>query len=381
MSTTTTPAGKFLAFDHIHFWVGNAKQAADWYIARFGFEPLAYRGLETGSKDIVTHVIKQDKIIFAFSSALKPGNKEMGAHQEAHGDGVKDVAFRVDDATAIFNAAVANGATPVQKPTEIKCEKDGSIVLASVQTYGDTIHTFVQRNNYTGIFLPGFAAVNKNEPLTKITPPVGLSFIDHIVGNQSWNEMEPVADWYKEKLGFHRFWSVDDKQIHTDYSALKSIVMTDADENIKMPINEPAKGKKKSQIEEYVEFYGGAGVQHIALHTTDILTAVSRLKERGVEFLNTPASYYDHLRKRLETSPIQVKEDLDTIQKLSILVDFDEKGYLLQIFTKPVEDRPTLFVEIIQRHNNSGFGVGNFKALFQAIEAEQAKRGTLTDTQ
>jgi 4-hydroxyphenylpyruvate dioxygenase len=298
---------------------------------------------------------------------------------EHHGDGVKDVAFRVDNVDAIYNAAVTNGAISIQEPTDLK-DEDGVVRVAAVQTYGDTIHTFVDRSNYNGPFLPNYRLNNAEDPLSKITADVELRLIDHIVGNQDWDGMKPACEWYEEKLGFHRFWSVDDKQIHTEFSALKSIVMTDKDENIKMPINEPAKGKKKSQIEEYVDFYGGAGVQHIALKTEDIIKSVSYLRERGVEFLSVPSTYYDILRKRLETSDIKVTEDIDTIQKLHILVDFDENGYLLQIFTKPVEDRPTLFLEIIQRHNNSGFGVGNFKALFKAIEDEQALRGNLTET-
>jgi 4-hydroxyphenylpyruvate dioxygenase len=372
------PATKFRAFDHIHFWVGNAKQAASFYITRYGFKPYAYKGLETGSKEVVTHVVRQNDIIFAFSSPLKPGNKEMGAHQEKHGDGVKDIAFTVDDSEAAYNAAVANGAISVRKPERIKSEKDGEIVLSAVQTYGDTIHTFVERKNYVGHFLPGFKDTSmESDPLQY---DVDLRVIDHVVGNQDWNGMQPACDWYEEKLGFHRFWSVDDKQIHTEYSALRSIVMTDADEKVKMPINEPAKGKKVSQIEEFVNFYGGPGAQHIALRTENILDTVAKMRDRGVEFLQAPSTYYEQLRKRLAGASIQVAEDLDTIQKLNILVDFDEKGYLLQIFTKPVEDRPTLFFEVIQRRNNEGFGVGNFKALFKAIEDEQAKRGTLVDT-
>ena len=380
MTKATVPATKFESFDHLHFWVGNAKQAATYYMARFGFKPLAYRGLETGSKDVVTHVIVQNTIRFAFSSPLNPGNKEMGAHQEKHGDGVKDVAFAVEDSAAAYNAAVQNGATGVQEPTTVK-DENGHVVLSSVKTYGDTIHTFVERKNYKGVFLPGYKDItDKDEPLSNITGDVKLELIDHIVGNQDWDQMEPVSTWYEEKLGFHRFWSVDDKQIHTEYSALRSIVMASEDENIKMPINEPAKGKKVSQIEEYVNFYGGAGVQHIALKTEDIMDSVAKLRQRGVEFLTVPNTYYDHLKKRLANSEIQVAEDMALIEKLNLLVDFDEKGYLLQIFTKPLEDRPTVFIEIIQRRNNDGFGVGNFRALFKAIEDEQEKRGTLTDT-
>lgn len=379
MSKATVPATKFEAFDHIHFWVGNAKQAATFYIARYGFKPYAYKGLETGSKDIVTHVVRQNNIVFALSSALQPGNKEMGAHHEKHGDGVRDVAFAVEDAEAAYNAAVTNGAISIRAPERFKSEQDGEIVLASVQTYGDTVHTFVERRNYKGHFLPGFMDVShKADPLAY---DVDLLYVDHIVGNQDWDGMQSACEWYEEKLGFHRFWSVDDKQIHTEYSALRSVVMADESEKVKMPINEPAKGKKVSQVEEFVNFYGGSGVQHIALRTENILETVQKMQDRGVEFLTIPNTYYDQLKKRLAGASIEVKEDLEIIQKLCILVDFDEKGYLLQIFTKPVEDRPTLFFEVIQRRNNDGFGAGNFRALFKAIEDEQERRGTLVDAE
>ncbi|KAF0975200.1 hypothetical protein FDP41_005953 [Naegleria fowleri] len=381
------PAGRFLSFDYVEFWVGNALQARDYYISRFGFRPYAYRGLETGSKEIVTHVVRQNDAILAFSSPLLPASKsalarEMTAHQAEHGDGVRDIAFTVDNAEAIYKAAVENGAISVREPQTLTDPELGSVKIASVKTYGDTIHTFVERSNFKGKFLPGFKVIEQDgdDPFQSFTPEVGLLNIDHIVGNQGWNEMVNICEWYEQKLGFHRFWSVDDSVIHTEYSALKSIVMTDKEENIKMPINEPAKGKKMSQIEEFVNFYGGAGAQHIALRTNDIIHAVTQMRARGVSFLPTPDSYYDNLRKRLAHAPITVKEDIDVLQKLKILVDFDDKGYLLQIFTKPVEDRPTLFYEIIQRQNNSGFGAGNFKALFESIEHEQERRGTLVDT-
>lgn len=370
------PAAKFFGFDHLNFWVGNAFQAASYYITRFGFEPLAYKGLETGSRDMATHVIRQGKVIFSFSSPYKGGvNAEFEQHLAKHGDGVRDVAFTVEDCRAIYNAAVANGATSLVEPHE-ESDDNGTVVLASIRTYGDTVHTLVERKAYKGLFLPGYVAA-KPDAFTTLLKPTCIDFIDHIVGNQDWDGMTPVEDWYKEKLGFHRFWSVDDKQIHTEYSALRSVVVVDEDRAITMPINEPAVGKKKSQIEEYVDFYGGAGVQHIALNTQDIITTVAGLRSRGVQFLSVPEKYYTDLRKRLGASSVQVKEDLDTIQKLDLLVDFDDDGYLLQIFTKPVEDRPTLFIEIIQRANHDGFGVGNFKALFESIELEQDKRGNL----
>jgi len=368
---------KYRGFDHILFWVGNAKQAADWYCARFGFRHVAYNGLETGERNVVSHVIRLNDIFFVFQSALRPGNTEMGEHLTKHGDGVRDVAFTVDDATACYERAIERGAVSIRTPTVVK-DDNGEVVLATIRTYGDTVHTFVQRSAYQGPFLPGFRASTKQDPMTDLTgESSNLGRIDHIVGNQEWDGMLPVEQWYTDKLGFHRFWSVDDKQMCTEFSALRSVVMTDDDEVIKMPINEPAPGRKKSQIEEYCDFYGGAGVQHIALTTPDVLKTVQNLRDRGVEFLTVPAQYYKDLRKRLASAEVKVQESLDEIERLSILVDFDDRGYLLQIFTRPLEDRPTLFIEIIQRANNNGFGVGNFKALFEAIEREQALRGNL----
>lgn len=369
--------GNFEAFDHVTLWVGNAKQAASYYVTRLGFEAIGYRGLETGHRDNVHHVVRQGKITIVLESPLNPGSKDHTEHMGLHGDGVKDVAFTVDDARKIYQVAVENGARSVREPWEEK-DAEGVVVMATVQTYGDTVHTFVERKNYKGTFLPNYKAVDgKKDPLTHILPPTHLDFIDHCVGNQPDDEMVPVCEWYEKCLKFHRFWSVDDKQIMTEYSALRSIVMTDYTESVKMPINEPAVGKKKSQIQEYVEFYGGAGVQHIALNTKDIITAVKNLQARGTEFLTIPDSYYTNLQARLETSKINIKEDMEVLKSLKILVDYDEEGYLLQIFSKPVEDRPTLFYEIIQRNNHWGFGAGNFKALFEAIEIEQEKRGNL----
>ncbi|CDW86517.1 4-hydroxyphenylpyruvate dioxygenase [Stylonychia lemnae] len=368
--------GVFYAFDHLKFHVGNAKQAASYYTSRFGFEYVAYQGLETGNRDFCTHVVQNGKIVFAFVSPLNPGNKEFSAELEKHGDGVKDVAFLVDDAAGIYLKAVERGATGVKAP-ETLSDEHGSVIVSSVQTYGDTIHTFVQRIDYTGPFLPGFKPHPYKEVFNKLAPIPELDFVDHIVGNQPDQEMEPVAQWYEKMLDFHRFWSVDDSMIHTEYSSLRSIVMADFDEVVKMPINEPAAGKRKSQIQEYVDYYAGAGVQHIAMRTNDIITTVQRMQDRGVDFLKVPDTYYENLRKGIENAGIQVTEDIDTLQKLKILVDYDDKGYLLQIFTKPVEDRPTLFFEVIQRHNHQGFGAGNFKSLFEAIETEQALRGNL----
>jgi 4-hydroxyphenylpyruvate dioxygenase len=352
MSTFEKPTerpeiGVFHGFDHMTFWVGNAMQAASFYCARFGFEYIAYEGLETGNRDFCTHVVKNGQACFAFKSPLTPnGSEEFTKHHSQHGDGVKDVAFTVDNAAGIYEKAVQRGATSVRAPETLK-DDHGSVIVATVKTYGDTTHTFVQRVDYTGPFLPGFKAHHKTEPLNKVMPKVPLMLIDHCVGNQPDGEMEAAASWYEKMLDFHRFWSVDENVIHTEYSALRSIVVTDFDENVKMPINEPAPGKRKSQIEEYVEFYGGAGVQHIAIKTDNIIEAVEACKARGLEFLTIPDAYYDNLRKSLAQSAVQVKEDLDILQKLKILIDYDDNGYLLQIFTKPVEDRPTLFIEII----------------------------------
>ncbi|XP_013862652.1 4-hydroxyphenylpyruvate dioxygenase [Austrofundulus limnaeus] len=369
--------GRFLCFDHITFWVGNAKQAASYYCNKLGFEPLAYRGLETGSREVVSHAVKQGKIIYVFSSALNPDNKEMGDHLVKHGDGVKDIAFTVEDCDFLVQKARERGAVIMKEPHTLE-DKWGKVRVAVLQTYGDTTHTFVERTGYTGLFLPGFHTTLFKDPFLAKLPAGKLDFIDHVVGNQPDDEMVPVVEWYRKNLLFHRFWSVDDKQLQTDFSALRSIVVANHEETVKMPINEPAMGKRKSQIQEYVEYYGGAGVQHIAMNTSDIITAIRNLKERGMEFMSVPDTYYDQLREKLKHAKIQISEDLDVLQELKILVDYDDKGYLLQIFTKPVQDRPTVFLEVIQRHNHQGFGAGNFKSLFEAIEADQNARGNLT---
>uniref|UniRef100_A0A1I8MWB3 4-hydroxyphenylpyruvate dioxygenase n=1 Tax=Musca domestica TaxID=7370 RepID=A0A1I8MWB3_MUSDO len=367
--------GKFLSFDHLTFYVGNAKQAASYYTTRMGFTPLGYQGLETGSRRYARHAVKQNKIVFVFVSSYETDDEEHGLHLMRHGDGVKDVAFEVEDIEAIFNLAKERGAEVVREIWE-ESDEFGTVKFATIKTYGDTTHTFVDRRNYRGVFLPGFKATVE-DPLLKLLPPAKLDFIDHVVGNQPDLEMEPVAAWYERVLQFHRFWSVDDSQIHTEYSALRSIVMANYEETVKMPINEPAKGKKKSQIQEYVEYYGGAGVQHIALNTSDIITAIENLRARGMEFLTIPPSYYEILTENLKHSRTKIKEDMEVLKKLNILIDYDENGYLLQIFTKNMQDRPTLFLEVIQRHNHNGFGAGNFKSLFTAIEIEQERRGNL----
>ncbi|XP_054481391.1 4-hydroxyphenylpyruvate dioxygenase [Anoplopoma fimbria] len=370
--------GRFVRFHHLTFWVGNAKQAASFYCDKMGFEALAYKGLETGSREVVSHVIRQDKIIFVFESSLNPGNEEMGEHLIKHGDGVKDIAFQVEDCDFLIKTAKERGAVIVKEPW-VEQDSQGRVKYAVVQTYGDTTHTLIEYlSPYKGLFLPGYKEPLFRDPLLAKLPPGGLNFIDHMVGNQPDDQMVPISDWYQNCLLFHRFWSIDDKQIHTQYSSLRSIVVTNYEETIKMPINEPARGKKISQIQEYVDYNGGPGVQHIALNTSNIIQAVVNLRARGMEFLAAPDMYYNSLREKLKTAKIKVKEDLDRLQELKILVDFDDKGYLLQIFTKPVQDRPTLFLEVIQRNNHSGFGAGNFKSLFEAIEKDQEARGNLT---
>jgi 4-hydroxyphenylpyruvate dioxygenase len=368
--------GIFYGFHHIRFYVSNAKQAASFYTTRFGFTPVAYEGLETGNTDQSTQVVRQHNTILAFTSSLRAVETEISRHVMKHSDGVRDVAFLVDDARGIYEKAVSRGARSVQEPKEIT-DSFGTMVTASVQTYGDTVHTMVQNVNYTGVFMPGFAEASWKDPINDLFPPVGLQNVDHVVGSQPEGDMTPTAEWYERHLDFHRFWSVDESNVYTEYSALRSIVLADWDEAIKIPLVEPAQGLKKSQIQEYVDFYGGPGVQHIACISYDILHTIDQMKKRGVEFLSVPKAYYDNLRKRLASSPIKILEDLDLVEKHHILIDFDDNGYLLQIITKPVEDRPTLFWEVIQRHNHNGFGVGNFKALFESFEQEQAKRGNL----
>lgn len=294
-----------------------------------------------------------------------------------HGDGVKDIAFTVQDCDFLVQKARERGAVIVKEPYTLE-DKFGKVRLAVVQTYGDTTHTFVERTGYSGLFLPGFHPPLFKDPLLAKLPSGKLNFIDHVVGNQPDDEMVPVVDWYQRNLLFHRFWSVDDKQLQTEFSALRSIVVANYEETVKMPINEPAMGKRLSQIQEYVEYYGGPGVQHIAMNTSNIITAIRNLKERGMEFMSVPDTYYEQLRERLKCSKVKIAEDMDVLQDLKILVDYDDNGYLLQIFTKPVQDRPTVFLEVIQRNNHQGFGAGNFKSLFEAIEADQCARGNLT---
>jgi len=372
--------GRFLNFHHVEWWVGNAKQAASFYCARLGFHPFAYRGLETGERKVACHAVKQNNIVFVFKSGYEPNSEqtlEMGQHLTFHGDGVKDIAFDVEDLDAILEKAKSRGVKVVREIWE-ESDEFGTVRFAKVQTYGDTTHTFIEfPSNYKGLFLPGYKLPKIQDSLLGNLPSIGALYIDHIVGNQPDLTMEDAAKWYEKNLLFHRFWSVDDTQMHTEYSALRSIVVANWEETIKMPLNEPAPGKKKSQIQEYVDYYGSAGVQHIALRTEDIIKTIENLRYRGTEFLNIPDAYYNQLRKRLKHSKVRVKESIDTLQKLKILIDYDDNGYLLQIFTKPLQDRPTVFIEFIQRNNHQGFGAGNFKALFQCIELDQAERGNL----
>lgn len=361
-----------LGTDYVEFYVGNAKQSAHFYKTAFGFQSYAYKGLETGSKDSVSYVLKQDKIKLVLTTPLN-SKSPINQHIVKHGDGVKVIAVWVEDAKKAYQETISRGAKSYMEPV---VEKDvhGEVVRAGIYTYGETVHIFVERKNYNGTFLPGFREWKSDyNPIS-----VGLKFIDHMVGNVGWGQMNTWVKWYEDVMGFENFLSFDDKQIHTEYSALMSKVMSNGNGRIKFPINEPAKGKKRSQIEEYLDFYEGAGVQHIAVATDDIISTVSQLKARGIEFLSTPPeAYYRAVPGRLEEHSHELKEDIETLKSLGIMIDADEEGYLLQIFTKPVEDRPTLFFEIIQRLGARGFGAGNFKALFESIEREQANRGTL----
>lgn len=361
-----------LGTDYVEFYVGNAKQAAHFYKTAFGFQSHAYAGLETGMKDRVSYVLKQDKIRLVLTTALK-SDTHIGKHVDKHGDGVKVVALWVEDARKSYEETVKRGARSFQEPM-VSVDDHGEVVTAGIYTYGETVHMFVERKNYSGEFLPGFVKWESDYNPT----PVGLKYIDHMVGNVGWGEMNTWVKWYEDVMGFVNFLSFDDKQIHTEYSALMSKVMSNGNGRIKFPINEPAEGKKRSQIEEYLDFYEGPGVQHIAVATDDIIETVSQLRARGIEFLSAPPqAYYDEIPARLGEHMNVMKEDIKELQRLSIMIDADEEGYLLQIFTKPVEDRPTLFFEIIQRMGAKGFGAGNFKALFESIEREQEKRGTL----
>jgi 4-hydroxyphenylpyruvate dioxygenase len=359
--------------DYVEFYVGNAKQAAYYYRAAFGFKLVGYMGPETGVRDRASYQLQQDKIRFVITTPItgsaSPLATAIADHIARHGDGVRDLALWVDDARDAWAKAVERGATSVREP-EVLRDADGEIVIAAIRTYGDTIHSLVERKNYKGLFMPGF--VPAETPYFD-PPSVGLKYVDHCVGNVELGKMNVWVDFYADVMGFRNLLTFDDKTISTEYSSLMSKVMANGNDRIKFPINEPAAGKRKSQIDEYLEFYGGPGVQHMALATDDILKTVTELRDRGVEFLSVPTTYYDDLQKRVG----KIDEPVDKLAELGILVDRDPDGYLLQIFTKPVQDRPTVFYEIIQRKGAKSFGAGNFKALFEAIEREQARRGNL----
>ena len=353
--------------DYVEFYVGNAKQAAHFYKTAFGFESLAYAGPETGMKDKVSYVIRQNKLTFVLTTPLKINN-EIADHIYKHGDGVKFLSLKVEDATDAWEQTTKRGGKSFMEPTTLK-DEDGEVVMSGIHTYGDTVHLFIERKNYAGVFMPGFRKWESSyNPAS-----TGLQYVDHCVGNVGWNQMNPWVKFYEDVMGFRNILSFDDKDISTEYSALMSKVMSNGNGYVKFPINEPAEGKKKSQVEEYLDFYNGEGVQHVAIATKNIIETVQDLKSRGIEFLNIPGSYYDTVLDRVGA----IDEDLQPLRELGILIDRDDEGYLLQIFTKPLEDRPTLFFEIIQRKGAKSFGKGNFKALFESLEREQDLRGNL----
>lgn len=364
MSTKCLP---IIGTDYVEFYVGNAKQAAHFYQSAFGFQPLAYAGLETGVKDRSSYVLRQDKVTFVLTAAMHP-ESEVAEHQKLHGDGVKVIALWVDDARKSWEETTSRGAKSYQEPKVIK-DANGEVVTSGIYTYGETVHMFIERKNYNGIFLPGFEKWNPDY----VPKETGLLYVDHIVGNVGWGEMDKTAAFYRDVFGFEQLISFDDKDISTDYTALKSKVMSNDNFRVKFPINEPAKGLKKSQIEEFLDFYMGAGPQHVALATDNIIETISDLRARGIEFLDVPDAYYDTVNERVG----EIEEDLNVLKKHRILIDRDDEGYLLQLFSKPMQDRPTFFFEIIQRKGAKSFGKGNFKALFESIELEQGKRGTL----
>ena len=378
METKTAPGKKeqrieedFLPLegtDYVEFWVGNAKQAAHYYISAFGFQPLAYSGPETGDREKVSYAVRQNKLTFVLTTPLR-ANNAIADHIYKHGDGVRSLSLRVPDATKAWQETTKRGAKSYMEPKRLKDEQ-GEVVMSGIHTYGETIHLFIERKNYQGPFMPGYRAWTN--PHFK-TIDTGLLYVDHCVGNVGWNQMNPWVKFYEEVMGFRNILSFDDEDISTEYSALMSKVMSSGNGFVKFPINEPAEGKKKSQVEEYLDFYDGEGVQHVAMATNDIVKTVRDLMSRGVEFLRVPTTYYDDLLDRVG----KIDEDLAPLKELGILVDRDNEGYLLQLFSKPVEDRPTLFFEIIQRKGAKSFGKGNFKALFEAIEREQEARGNL----
>jgi 4-hydroxyphenylpyruvate dioxygenase len=354
--------------DYVEFYVGNAKQAAHFYMSAFGFQALAYAGPETGLRDRASYAVRQNKLTFVLTTPLRSGNA-IADHIYKHGDGVKNLSLRVQDARAAWKETTSRGAKSFMEPT-VMTDEHGEVVMSGIHTYGDTVHLFIERKNYRGAFMPGYRAWSNPHYQPEST---GLLYVDHCVGNVGWNQMNPWVKFYEDVMGFRNILSFDDEDISTEYSALMSKVMSSGNGFVKFPINEPAEGKKKSQVEEYLDYYDGEGVQHVALATNDIVSTVRALQSRGVEFLKVPSTYYDDLLSRVG----HIDEDLEPLKELGILVDRDNEGYLLQLFSKPVEDRPTLFFEIIQRKGAKSFGKGNFKALFEAIEREQEARGNL----
>src|SRR6188508_1125235 len=354
--------------DYVEFYVGNAKQAAHYYMSAFGFQALAYAGPETGIKDRASYAVRQNKLTLVLTTPIRPNN-EMADHIYKHGDGVKALALKVDDATSAWEETTKRGAKSYLQPQRSK-DNDGEVVVSGIHTYGDTVHLFIERKNYNGQFMPGYREWSNHYYQPTET---GLLYVDHCVGNVGWNQMDPWVNFYQDVMGFRNILTFDDKDISTEYSALMSKVMANGNGRVKFPLNEPAEGRRKSQIEEYLDFYGGPGVQHVALASANIVETVEALKERGVLFLETPEAYYEDVGDRVG----EIDESYDDLRRLRILADRDDDGYLLQIFTKTVQDRPTLFFEVIERHGARGFGDGNFKALFEAIEREQALRGNL----
>jgi 4-hydroxyphenylpyruvate dioxygenase len=372
LATKSAPAAEvdFLPLqgtDYIEFYVGNAKQAAHFYKTAFGFQSLAYAGPETGVKDRASYAIRQNKLTFVLTTPVRTENP-IADHIYKHGDGVKAIALKVEDATSAWKETTMRGGKSYLEPKTLT-DEHGKVVMSGIHTYGETVHLFIERGDYSGPFMPGFRKWESNYNPTE----TGLQYCDHCVGNVGWNQMNPWVKFYEDVMGFRNILSFDDKDISTEYSALMSKVMSNGNGFVKFPINEPAEGKKKSQVEEYLEFYNGEGVQHVAIATKDIVATVTELQKRGIEFLNIPSTYYDTLPDRVG----HIDEDLEPLKRLGVLVDRDDEGYLLQIFTKPVEDRPTLFFEIIQRKGAKSFGKGNFKALFEALEKEQDARGNL----
>ncbi|KAE8155479.1 Glyoxalase/Bleomycin resistance protein/Dihydroxybiphenyl dioxygenase [Aspergillus tamarii] len=381
----------YAAFHHVSWYVGNSLQAASFFVTRFGFRIVAYRGPETGSPLLSSYVVANGGVRLVFTAPVTgpdyqngraSGNdrkilKEIHEHLTTHGDGVKDIAFEVHDVRSIWEHATANEAESVCEPTVTWDDNraNGKVITATIATFGSTMHSLVDRSDYRGIFLPGYQEVSADDPINALLPPINYIEIDHCVGNQPWNGLDKIVKYYENALDFHRFWTVDDKSMCSDYSAMRSIVVASPGNVIKMPLNEPAAGLKQSQIEEFVNYYNGAGCQHIAFRTHDIIATVCNLKKRGVRFLRVPPAYYEETRKRLASSSVTVAEDINILQMHNILIDYDEGGYLLQIFAKHVVNRPTVFIEIIQRKNFTGFGAGNFKSLFEAFEREQEKRG------